>query len=294
MEDEILTIDDQQAEAAGDGASLIVLLERMVREQGQTGAAERLGVNYKTVAAALETRNLSRRMTHALELQLLSEENPVSQRHEDRITATDERLDGLEGVVKELITGVEQLRAALDTHRVEQDRITRVLERRLGVDSRIEEEAAGVGGRNRKPVKRARGVMPALAIEAPARPTRPTFPRRDYDEIVTVEPAPDDSYVYGKAWSLVRQWRMLRRNHPIRGRTLSWMERQERLLTVELALLNEHGLTLPPDAQPIDDPWRRHVTEWRLRDRRAVRRRILCRKLLRWIRRLGTFGAWWG
>ena len=292
MEDEILMMDDQQAGAVVDGASLIVLLERMVREQGQAGAAERLGVNYKTVAAALETRNLSRRMTHALELQLLSEENPVSQRHEDRITATDERLGVLEIVVRELSAGIDQLRVTLDTHRVEQDRVNRILERRLGVDSAV--EAGTVESRSRKPVKRARGVMPALTIEAPARPTRPTFPRRDYDEIVTVEPANDDSYVYGKAWSLIRQWRMLRRNHPIKGRTLSWMERQERLLTVELALLNEHGLTLPPDAQPIDDPWRRHVTEWRLRDRRAVRRRILCRKLLRWVRRLATFGAWWG
>lgn len=292
MEDEILMIDDQQPGTVGDGASLIVLLERMVREQGQAGAAERLGVNYKTVVAALETRNLSRRMTHALELHLMSEGNPVSQRHEERITATNERLDGLEGVVKELVTSLEQLRVTLDTHRAEQDRVNRILERRLGADSGVEAEAAGVGAR--KPVKRARGVMPALAIEAPARPTRPTFPRRDYDEIVTIKPAPDDSYVYGKSWPLVRQWRMRRRNHPIRGGTLSWMERQERLLTVELALLNEHGLTLPPDAQPIDDQWRRHVTEWRLRDLRAVRRRILCRKLLRWIRRLATFGAWWG
>ena len=292
MEDKILMMDDQQAGVAGDGASLIVLLERMVREQGQAGAAERLGVNYKTVAAALETRNLSRRMTHALELQLLSEDNPVSQRHEDRITATDERLDVLEIVVKELSASIEQLRTLLDTHLVEQNRVNRILERRLGVDPRVGREAADVG--NRKPVKRGNGGMPALTIEAPARPTRPTFPRRDYDEIVTVEPANDDSYVYGKAWSLVRKWRMLRRNHPIRGRTLSWMDRQERLLTVELELLNEHGLTLPPDAQPIDDPWCRHVTEWRLRDRRAVRRRILCRKLLRWIRRLATFGAWWG
>ena len=39
MEDEILTIDDQQPGTVGDGASLVVLLERMVREQGQAGAA---------------------------------------------------------------------------------------------------------------------------------------------------------------------------------------------------------------------------------------------------------------
>ena len=83
---------------------------------------------------------------------------------------------------------------------------------------------------------------------------------------MTIEPTPDDSYVYEKAWPLVREWRMLRRNLPAEGRTLSWMQRQERLLKVEIALLNEHRLTLPPDAQPIDDQWRRHVTNWRLND----------------------------
>ncbi|MCY4575695.1 MAG: hypothetical protein OXC55_03700 [Chloroflexi bacterium] len=292
MEEEFLMLDDGQNGEAVDKSSLMVLLERIVREQGQAGAAEQLGVNYKTVAAALETRHLSRRMTHALELLLLSEDNPTLQRYEDRITATDERLDSLEGVVKELVTGVGQLRASLDTHRTEQDRVNRLLERRLSGNYGVEARAGG--GEDRKTAKRARGVTPALTIEAPARPTRPTFARRDYNEIVTVEPANDDSYVYGRAWPLVRQWRMLRRGHPVRGKTLSWMERQERLLTVELALLNEHGLTLPPDAQPIDDQWRRHVTEWRLGDLRVLRRRILCRKLLRWSRRVATFGAWWG
>ena len=292
MEDEFLMLDDGQNGDAGDKSSLMVLLERIVREQGQAGAAVRLGVNYKTVAAALETRHLSRRMTHALELLSLSEDNPALQRYEDRMTATDERLDSLEEVVRELVTGISQLRTSLDTHRTEQDRVNRNLERRLGGDSAAEPKAAG--GVGRKTAKRARGVTLVQTIEAPARPTRPTFARRDYNEIVMVEPASDDSYVYGRAWPLVRQWRMLRRGHPVRGKTLSWMERQERLLTMELALLNEHGLTLPPDAQPIDDQWRRHVTEWRLGDLRMLRRRILCRKLLRWVRRLATFGVWWG
>ena len=292
MEDDFLMLDDRESQPAGGTSSLMILLERIVREQGQAGAAERLGVNYKTIVAALETRHLSRRMTHALELLMLSEDNPTLQRNEDRMTATDERLDSLEEVVKELVTGVDKLRTSLNTHRTEQDRVNRLLEQRLGGESRV--GADPVGGKERKPGKRARGVTPALTIEAPARPTRPTFPRRDYNEIVTVERANDDSYVYGKAWPLVREWRMLRRGHPLRGRTLSWMEGQERLLTVELELLNEHGLTLPPDTQPIDDQWRRHVTEWRLGDLRVLRRRILCRKLLRWARRLATFGAWWG
>ncbi|MYD36218.1 MAG: hypothetical protein F4X20_04210 [Dehalococcoidia bacterium] len=291
MEDDFLMLEDPREQSTGEKLSLMVLLERIVREQGQMGAAELLGVNYKTVAAALETRHLSRRMTHALELLLLSEENPIFQKYQDRFAVIDERLDGLENIAKELVAGVEGLRTSLDTHRAAQERLNRSLERRIGGSLRVEAESREA--RETKPASRGKGVTP-MAIEAPARPTRPTFPRRDYDEIVTVEPSPDDSYVYGKAWPMVREWRMLRGNHPVRGDTLSWMERQERLLMVELALLNDHGLTLPPDAQPIDDHWRRHVTGWRLRDLRVVRRRILRRKLLRWVRRLATFGAWWG
>ena len=293
MDDEIVMVEDKEAGLAADKASLLVLLERMVREQGQAGTAERLGVNYKTVVAALETRHLSRRMTHALELQLLSEGNPVLRQYEDRITAMEERLDGLEEVVRQLVASVEQLGASLDTHRSEQDRVNRILERRLGGEAGVEAESCDVDNKKSDRGQTGKSVTPPV-IEAPVKPTRPTFARRDYDEIVTVEPANDDSYVYRQAWPLVREWRMLRRGHPVKGGTLSWMERQKRLLTVELALLNEHGLTLPPDSQPIDDQWRRHVSEWRLTDLSAVRRRILRRKLLRWVRRLATFGAWWG
>lgn len=291
MEDDFRMLEDGQSEAVGERSSLMVLLERMVREHGQVGAAQRLGVNYKTVVAALETRHLSRRMTQALELLLLSEENPIFQQYENRFAVMDERLAAIEGVMKELVSSVEGLHTSLDTHRTAQDRVNRRLERSLSGGTRAEAESKD--RRGSRPTKRGKGVG-QMTIEAPVKPTRPTFPRRDYDEIVTVAPANDDSYVYGRAWPLVREWRMLRRDHAVRGRTLSWLERQERLLTVELALLNEQGLTLPPDDRPIDDQWRRHVTDWRLRDLRAVRRRILRRKLLRWVRRLATFGAWWG
>ena len=290
MEDDFLMLEDRQVPVADDRASLLVLLERMVREQGQLGAAERLGVNYKTVAVALETRRLSRRMTQVLELQLLSEDNPVFQLHEERLTAIDERLDKLEGIVKEVVAGVEQLRATVEAHRTEQDRINRALDRGGSATPATvpADETA------RKSSRRGKGVLAITSIEAPDRPTRPTFPRRNYDEVVTIEPAPDDSYVYGKAWPLIREWRMLQRDHPRDGRTLTWMKKQERLLRVELALLTEYMLILPPDDKPIDDLWRKHITNWRLDDLRDVRRRVLRRKLLRWVRRLATFGAWWG
>ncbi len=293
MEDDFLMLEDRQIAAADERSSLLVLLERMVREQGQLGAAERLGVNYKTVAVALETRRLSRRMTQVLELQMLSEENPVFQVHEERLTAMDERLDKLEGIVKEVVAGAEQLRAAVEGHRAEQDRINRAIDRRLG-GGPAAQEAVPVTGGARKSAKGGKGVLTINSIEAPEKPTRPGFPRRNYNEVVTVEAANDDSYVYGKAWPLIREWRMLSRGHPREGRTLTWMEKHKRLLEVELALVTEYMLVLPPDNKPIDDLWRTHITNWRLDDLRDVRRRILRRKLLRWVRRLATFGAWWG
>ena len=91
--------------------TLMVLLDRLVLENGAMGTADKLGVNYKTLAAALETRRLSRRMTHVLEIQLLSEDNPVLQQHDDRIKALDERMDKLEDIVKEVVAGAEGLQA---------------------------------------------------------------------------------------------------------------------------------------------------------------------------------------
>ena len=57
--------------------------------------------------------------------------------------------------------------------------------------------------------------------------------------------------MFGGAWALTREWRKLKETHPSRGRGLAWLRRQERLLTVELALLEEHGLTLPPETYPL-------------------------------------------
>ena len=293
MESDLLTVEDLPGERADARDTLMVLLDRLVRENGAMGTADKLGVNYKTLAAALETRRLSRRMTHVLEIQLLSEDNPVLQQHDDRIKALDERMDKLEDIVKQVVAGAEGLQASVEANRAEQDRVIRILERRINGDAPVEPPGLRADTSTRR-TKRVGAKSSTFSIEAPEKPTRPRFPRRDYDEIVTIEPTPDDSYVYGKAWPLVREWRMLRRNHPAEGRTLSWMQRRERLLKVEIALLNEHRLTLPPDAQPIDDQWRRHVTNWRINDLRVVRRRIVRRKLLRWVRRLATFGLWWG
>ena len=121
---------------------------------------------------------------------------------------------------------------------------------------------------------------------------RATLRRLD-PEIVTVEPAEDDAEVYGAAWSLVEEWRGLRSGHPRQGGSLSWLVAEERQLTLELAMLEDHGLTLPPEKQPLRGFGRKGQTNWRrtaLHDTRVALRK---RELLRWVRRVCTLGLWW-
>ena len=46
------------------------------------------------------------------------------------------------------------------------------------------------------------------------------------------------------------EWRTLKGVHPSQGSGLAWLEEEEKLLELELSLLEEHGMTLPPETQP--------------------------------------------
>ena len=61
---------------------------------------------------------------------------------------------------------------------------------------------------------------------------------------------------------------------------------------MELALLEEHGMTLPPETYPLRGFGRNGQPNWRrtaLYDTRRVRAK---RELLRWVRRALTLGLW--
>ena len=118
------------------------------------------------------------------------------------------------------------------------------------------------------------------------------FPRRTYPQIVTIEPAEDDEYVYKEAWPVVREWRELSKGHPVKGKTLTWMKQQERVLELEVSLLDEFQLTLPPERHPIDKEWRKKLLRWHDDDLKSVRGRIVRRLMLRWVQRILTLGLW--
>ena len=97
------------------------------------------------------------------------------------------------------------------------------------------------------------------------------------------KPAEDDAVVYGAAWPLVEEWRRLRVDHPNRGKSLLWLTTEERLLVLELAMLEEQGLTLPPEKQPLRGFGRKGQTTHRWKALSDTRRALRRWKLLRWI-----------
>ena len=180
------------------------------------------------------------------------------------------------------------------------DALHRLLGSRHGHDvARLKERVSALEGRVNEMAVRLREAVAGKA-QAEASPTveglqssKRAVPRRTDPELVTEEPAADDAGVYGEAWPLVEEWRRLRAGHPNRGHTLSWLTTEQRLLTLELAMMEQCGLTLPPETQPLRGFGRRGQIAWRWEALRDTRKALARRKMLRLLRRILTLGLWW-
>ena len=122
-------------------------------------------------------------------------------------------------------------------------------------------------------------------------PVKPSM-RREHPDLATREPAEDDEEIFGEAWPLIVEWRELKEAHPNEGKGLEWLAARERLLVVELALLEEHGMTLPPEKQPLRGLDRSGQVNWRRTALYDTRRALKRQDLLRWARRVLTMGLW--
>ena len=100
---------------------------------------------------------------------------------------------------------------------------------------------------------------------------------------MTLDPAEDDEDVFGDVWPLIVEWRELKATHPNQGKSLSWLEVEERFLALELTLLEEHGMTLPPARFPLRGFDRNGQITWRrtalFDTRRALRKREFLHRL---------------
>ena len=257
---------------------LMTLLQELVRDKGYQGAARVLEIDQKTVTESARTGVLTRRVRQALERGLQEGVGSAAARQRERNDRLEERVQALEEGHEALGKEVRRRRAAVE-----------------GEVGALRGEDGAEGSQAQQRPRQAdagrseAGVSGGTVRNPPSRPLQ----RREYPDLATRQPAEDDEEVFGDAWPLVVQWRELKDAHPNEGKGLEWLAEEERLLEVELALLEERGMTLPPEKRPLRGFARSGQVNWRrtaLHDtRRARARRELVLKVRRWL----TLGLWW-
>ena len=213
------------------------------------------------------------RMADALERHLLLGGGSAAAQQRDRVDALVERVSALE---RELRGGLEAVVGEVKAFREEHARSMRHVERRLVrlEAGRSESETPSPTGTETEPAKR-RYVRP-----------------RTYPQLVTPEAEPDEDLVYGDATPVIVEWRRVRAEFLKTGATLDRTEVQEPMLELELAIVGEHELTLPPASFPWDEFDRRDKVWERTQDLNRVRAERNRALLRRWLRRVLTFGLW--
>ena len=91
---------------------------------------------------------------------------------------------------------------------------------------------------------------------------------------------------------MVGEWRRLWDGHPAQGKGLAWVSRRERILELEVAMLKNHGLTLPPETEPLRGLDRGAQLNWRLKALHEFRKRRARLELLRRLRWVFSPGLW--
>ena len=268
----------------GDGAPSIeslrelrlrALLNDLVNDLGPVKAAEQLGIDRKTLWRSAGAGEMSPRLIEALERLLLERAAADGQ----RVKALEERVAGLE---RQLAAATAAANSSGDGGDVD-GAVVAALREEFAQDIQQLE-------RRVERLESVRGSVPGAAGGG-SRASQVRSQRR-YPDLVTREPAGDDEQVYAAAWPLVDEWRRLWDSHTPLGRGLAWVSRRERILELEVAMLEEHGLTLPQETTPLRGLDRGEQLNWRVRELAGVRRQRARLGLLRWAGRVLTLGLW--
>ncbi len=245
---------------------LTALLRQLVRTRGHKGAARVLGLDPRTVAGSVQ-QGMSRRVRDAVEKMLVERDGGARDELEEAV----ERLAGQVGGLTTQVAGLEgELREGMKALGETHAQGMRRLEQRLAQG----ETRAGGG----------------TGLPRPA-PVAGAASRRRYPDLVTSDPSDDDEEIFGDAWLLVQEWRDLWDGHPARGKGLEWVSTRQRILELEVAMLEEHGLTLPPETEPLRGLDRGAQLNWRLKALHQFRKRRARLELLATLGRALTLAG---
>ena len=188
----------------------MALLQELESDHGRKKAAALLGVDRRTLDASLDEGVLSRRIRGALDKALQYGLGSAAAEQRDRNDKLSDRLDDLESriekVANETSAGRRACEEATSAVREEHSQAHREMERAM---AGLKAQGAADGGPNdtsgRDGGEQPRGKAPL---------------RREYPDLVTLEPAPGDEEAFGDAWPLIVEWRKLKATHPNEGRGL--------------------------------------------------------------------------
>jgi len=257
-----------------DEMRLVALLGDMIDEQGKPGAAETLGVSVRTLGRFEESRRLTRTVAAALEAHLLKGGGSAADRQRRQAADVAERVAALE---KALPEGLAALRQEGQSAVSEQAKALGELERRVAaLEAAGGSAAAGNGG------------TPA-GSQGPAKAPPVQRPRRVYPDLVTAEAEPGEELVYGDAaTAVIVQWREARDAVGKPRDALDRLNARQRWYELEIELIEQHELTLPPATRSWD--WGDRRQEVRRRNE-ALDEIMVDRKMLR-LRRVLSLGLW--
>ena len=252
---------------------LMSLLQELERDHGRKKTAEVLGVNRRTLDASLDEGVLSRRIRGQLEKALQSGVGSAAAEQRGRNDKLEDRLEDVEGRLEKQDKEIQvSRRAQEDGERAVREEVAQGLRKLERTLSEL----------------KASGGLEGEAKASGPQPRKQSMLRREYPDLVTLEPAEDDEEVFGEAWPLIAEWRELKAAHPNEGKGLEWLAVEERFLALELTLLEEHGLTLPPARFPLRGFDRNGQVNWRKTALSDTRRALKRRGLLRWARSVFT------
>ena len=280
-----------EAAASDRAGRLCGLLQDLLRIHGRCRTAELLGLSERTlqrlqgverVKRAAAGEQLNEQFLRALEdyEAKLPEAGTRSRDTAAELANLRRRVDRLEHAVPENIGDIHGIHGAVDRLAASVERLQQQV-RALQQGGEVECSVASVGSVG--VATKATGIKTVGS------------PLRQYPELVTVEAEPGERRFYGEAMAAVAAWRRARARRERASNALNRLDRlraDQRLLELELELVGEHRLTLPPADRPWDGPRRQtelRVTREALRRVRRDRRRAW---VVHWLLRLLTLGVW--
>ena len=252
---------------------LLDLLDALVEQRGKVAASKALGVNYRTMMNCYDSRHVSRRMRQALEE--FRDTGEASGTEVDDDGAADE-VETLRQRVAELEEEARGLRGLVETQAGQLEELGRRVAAPEGKGQQPgDTDTDGVDGRQQDwwPPSRGHGLPDA--------------------GVVTLEEQPDEEHAFGPAAELVAEWRALRHGDETAGSRVGWARAGTRRWELEMELLRDFYLTLPPETEPLDEARRADHLRWRQNALAEARAELAGARRMRLLRRILTLGLWW-